>query len=101
MFRVTRVPCARSATTYNIPSSATSVILMRARPDRRGATIFNDSTQVLYVRLGESGGGVASTSDYTIQMATLTYYEVPFDYTGPIYGIWAAANGNARVTEVY
>ncbi len=26
------------------------------------------------------------------------YYETPFNYTGALTGIWAAANGNARVT---
>jgi hypothetical protein len=27
------------------------------------------------------------------------YFEVPANYTGVISGIWAAATGNARVTE--
>jgi hypothetical protein len=28
------------------------------------------------------------------------YYEVPFGYVGAIDGIWASANGNARITEI-
>jgi hypothetical protein len=33
-------------------------------------------------------------------MVADAYYEVPFGYTGRIDGIWASANGNARVTEM-
>ena len=83
-------------TLANVASSASSVTLLSANTARRGATIFNDSTQLLYVKFGTT----ASTTSFTIRMATLSYYEVPFGYTGRIDGIWSVANGNARVTEV-
>ena len=92
----TKTVPSRSATLTNVSSSASSVPLLLEQPARLGATIMNDSTQVLYVKLGK----VASTTSYTVQLATMTYYEVPFGYTGQIDGIWAAANGTARLTEV-
>jgi hypothetical protein len=35
-----------------------------------------------------------------VQIAASGYYEVPFGYPGAIDGIWASANGNARITEL-
>jgi hypothetical protein len=59
--------------------------------------IFNDSTQVLYIKFGAT----ASATSYTVQVAAGGYYELPMPvYTGIIDGIWASANGNARVTEM-
>lgn len=86
---------ATTATLANVVSSATSVTLLAANTARIGATIFNDSTAILYVKLGTT----ASATSHTIQMAAGTYYEVPFGYNGRIDGIWASANGNARITE--
>lgn len=58
--------------------------------------IHNDSTAILYVKFGTT----ATTSSYTVKMVADAYYEVPFGYTGRIDGIWASANGAARVTEI-
>lgn len=80
----------------SVASSNTNVTLLASNVDRKGATIFNDSTQILYLKLGAT----ASTSSYTTQMATNSYYEIPFGYVGIIDGIWASANGNARITEI-
>lgn len=88
-----------------VASSASSVTVLAQNSNRRGAAIFNDSTQVLYLLLASTVAGVAgtaaSTSNYTVQLASNAYYELPntYIYTGIIYGIWASANGNARVTE--
>ncbi len=86
----------------NVASSNSSVTILAANSGRLGATITNDSTQILYLLLGSSA---ASTSNYTVQLAGSTtggvaYYEVPFGFTGQLTGIWASANGNARVTEM-
>jgi hypothetical protein len=90
------------ATLSNVSSSATNVTLLAANPDRQGATIYNDSTAILYVKLGAT----AEATSYTIALpagatpAAASYYEVPYGYTGIIDGIWASANGAARVTEL-
>jgi len=84
------------STTSSVVSSATNVTLLASNANRLGATIYNDSTQILYVKLGTT----ASSSSYTVQMDTNSYYEVPFGYTGNIDGIWTSANGNARIDEL-
>jgi hypothetical protein len=93
---VSRQATAATATLSNVASSATSVTLLSANTSRKGCTIANDSTQILYVKFGTT----ASTTSYTVKMIADAYYEVPFGYTGRIDGIWASANGNARLTEM-
>jgi hypothetical protein len=88
---------ARNSTTASVNSSATNVTLIAARKGRIGAVIHNASTQVLYVKLGAT----ASASDYTYKIAADAHVEVPFYYSGQVDGIWASANGAAKVTEVY
>lgn len=88
-------------TTATVASSATVVTLIASNANRLGGTIYNDSSAILYVKLGAT----ASTSDFTVALSPLTssiggYFEVPFAYTGIITGIWASATGNARVGEI-
>ena len=86
-----------SSTVSSVASSATSVTLLESNAARRMATIYNDSTQILYVKVGSA---TASSTSYTTQLTPNAYYEVPFPVcTGIIDGIWASANGSARITE--
>ncbi len=87
---------APTSLTTSVGSSATTVTLLASNSDRVGATIYNDSTVALYVKLGAA----ASTTSFTIKMAADSYYEVPFGYTGVIDGIWVSATGNARIVEI-
>jgi len=87
----------RSATCSNVASSATSVELLPQSRRRQFCTIFNDSTQVLYVKFGTT----ASTTSFTYKLGAGDTLEVDrLEYNGKIDGIWASANGNARITEV-
>jgi len=80
----------------NVAASATSVTVLAANTSREGATIWNDSTAILYLKFGAT----ASVTSATVKMIADSYFEVPFGYTGIIDGIWASATGNARVTEI-
>ncbi len=84
-------------TTANVASSATNVTLLASAIGRLGATFFNDSTQILYLKFGAT----ASATSYTVQLLANDYYELPGPhmYNGIIDGIWASANGNCRVTS--
>ena len=89
----------QTATTATVASSASSVNLFppagggpssgTAFPLPNGSigrTVFNDSTQVLYLKFGAT----ASASSYTVQIAAGGYYEFP----QPI--IWARSTGSGR-----
>lgn len=89
-------PCD-SGDQSNVASSATSVEILAANKDRNGFTLYNDSSAILYLLLSD---GTASTSVYTTQVAANGgFFEAPYNYRGAVNGIWATANGNARVTE--
>lgn len=87
----------QSATLANVASSGTNVTVFAAATGRVNMrTVFNDSTQVLYLKFGAT----ASSSSYTVQLSAGAYYEFPQPvYGGQVDGIWASANGNARVTS--
>ena len=80
----------------SVAGSASSVSLLASNANRLGATVFNDSTADLYLKLGAT----ASTTSFTVKMAAGSYFEVPFNYTGAIDGIWSSATGSARITEL-
>jgi len=84
-----------SATLSNVSSSTSSVQLLASNAARKGAMLYNDSTSVLYIKLGTT----ASTTSFTVLLAARDYYEVPTWYTGRVDGIWQSANGSARVTS--
>jgi len=80
-----------TGTASTVAGSASSVTLLASNANRLGATIFNDSTAALYIKLGAT----ASATSFAIKVLQDDYYEVPFQYTGIIDGIWASATGNA------
>ena len=85
---------ASSSVTSSVASSATSVQLLAANANRVEAVITNDSTAILYIKLGTG----ATTSDYTISLSPNESLIVD-KYNGILHGVWASANGNARITE--
>lgn len=94
---VSRQATAATATLSNVNDTATSTTLLAANTSRKGASIHNDSTAVLYVKFGTT----ASATSFTVKMAADAHYEVPFGFTGRIDGIWASdASGAARITEL-
>ncbi len=87
-----------TGTPSSVASANSDTTILAANANRLGATIYNDSTQILYLLLAV---GTSSTTNYSVQVPSQGYFELPgpYLYTGILKGIWAAANGNARVTE--
>ena len=86
----------QSATLANVASSASSVTVFAASGAVKGRTVYNDSSAILYLKFGTT----ASTTSYTVQLAAGAYYEFPQPaFGGRVDGIWASANGAARVTS--
>ncbi len=89
---------ASSPAQSTVNDSASSVALLSSNANRLGATIANDSSAALYVKLGAT----ASLTSYTAKVLPGGYYEVPYGFTGAIDGIWATdpGDGAARITEL-
>lgn len=86
------------STTTSVSSAITNVTLLASKLSRAGATIFNASKTLLYVKLGP----VSTLVDFTVLVRPGCYYEVPYGFVGQIDGIWDELDlsGAARVTEL-
>jgi hypothetical protein len=87
-----------TGTVTSVTAATTSATLHASNTARLGLAVYNDSTAILYLALAAP----ASTTSYTVQIPAGGYYELPTGviYTGIVTGIWSAANGAARVTEL-
>ena len=88
-------------TTASVAASASAVTLFAdltaSGRDALNRIVVNDSTATLYLKYGPS----ASSTDYTAPIQAGAYWEAPAPvYDGLITGIWSAANGSARCTQV-
>lgn len=86
-----------SSSITSVNDTNLNTTLLASNTNRLVATIYNDSDQILYVKLGVT----ASTTSFTAKVFPDGYYEVPKRYVGQIDGIWAAdSTGAARITEL-
>ena len=92
-----RLPNATTGGTGSTDFTSTSYgTIATASTGRLGCTIFNSGPGNLHVLLGTA---TASTTAFTVRLSAGDYYEVPFNYTGLIGGIFATA-GTAEVTTL-
>ena len=92
-----RLPNATTGGTGPTDFTSTSYgTIATASTGRLGCTIFNSGPGTLHVLLGTA---TASTTAFTVRLSSGDYYEVPFNYTGLIGGIFATA-GTAEVTTL-
>lgn len=86
-----------SSNTISSLASATAAAQLRpGNPKRTQLIIQNESTAVMYVALD----GAVSLTSYSFQIAAGALLNLPTSYTGPVWALWASANGNARVTDI-
>jgi hypothetical protein len=89
---------ASAANIFHFASSAVSIQLLAANPNRIGAVIVNTSANKLCIKYGATADPAAS---FTYIIAPNGEWIMPHRYTGRIDGIWAAADaGVAQVTEL-
>ena len=92
-----RIPNATTGGTGPTDFTSTSYgTIATASTGRLGCTIFNSGPGNLHVILGTA---TASTSVFTTKLSAGDYYEIPFNYTGLIGGIFETA-GTAEVTQL-
>ena len=93
---ITLVPTTSGTGTLTIvPAANVPTAFLPADPNRRGFSVVNrSSTDMLYLLL--SAGGPVSVTNYSVPMQPNAYYEDPFNYTGPVSGIWASVSVGAQ-----
>lgn len=79
-----------------VAASATSVTLLASNSTRKGASIMNTGSTTLHLSYVTPAIATATAAD----LVTGAYFEVPFRYTGAIYGIWdGSPTGKANINE--
>lgn len=83
--------------TVPIASSTSSVQIAAANANRKGISIYNNSTAILSL----SYATPATTANCFMQMqpGSLLMLDQQLIISNAIYGIWSAANGTAQVTQ--
>lgn len=85
-----------TSTLTSVAASATTVSLLASNTARKGAVITNDSTAILYLALSSS----SSLTAFSFKLFPNSAFVLDTLYTGAISGIWSAASGSARITEL-
>lgn len=90
-----------AATVAGVADTASSATIAAANEGRAGCWIFNDSTEILYIKMGATAS--IASGGYSVKIAAGGFWEMPTTngvYTGVIDGIWANnASGFAQVTQ--
>ncbi len=82
----------------SVNDTASSTALLSPNTALKGASVFNDSTAVLYLLQGQ---GTASATNFSVKLDAGDYWESPDRayIRGGLTGIWASdASGAARIT---
>lgn len=83
----------------SVDDTNSSTTLLEARSGMQGASVFNNSDQILYLL---QGLGTASATNFSVKLDPGDYWESPHPYyvRGGLSGIWAAnSTGAALVTD--
>lgn len=83
--------------TVSVAAATSSTLLVAANTDRKGISIYNNSTSALF--LSYANPASSANSFMQMQPGTLLMLDQQLMVSNAIYGIWIAANGTAQVTE--
>jgi hypothetical protein len=83
--------------TVSVASSISSVQIVAANTNRKGISIYNNSTAALF--LSYAAPATAANSFMQMQPGSLLMLDQQLIVSNAIYGIWTAANGSAQVTQ--
>ncbi len=85
---------ATTAAVTSVVSSTSSVQLLASNTNRVEAIVTNQSSQILYLKLGSA----ASLTSFTINIGPNEAFVID-KFSGEIHGIWPSVHGSARITE--
>jgi hypothetical protein len=79
-----------------IASTIASVLLLAVNLNRKGAIIYNDTSNIVYIKFGAA----ASNASFTTKLYPETAYTLDFGYSGVIHASANVDGGNLLVTEI-
>ncbi len=93
-------PTSATSTAATVPVPAdtvTAAVLRAANANRKGLTIWNNSTGAILIEFGTA----PTATTYTARIEPGGYYEVPFGYTGQVQGLWTALGGTGALVREF
>lgn len=82
----------------SVSASLGNVTLLASNSSRLGATVYNDSSDSLFLKFG----AISSLANFSVKLKPQSYLEFPIPcYTGRVDGIWDGTNGSAKITEFF
>lgn len=86
-----------TATTNTFAADDIGVLILAASPTRKGGTVYNSGPNTAFICFSNT----ASTTDFIVNMAIDSYYELPYDYVGDVSAICNnAETANLTVSEL-
>lgn len=89
-----KIPGVGTLSSGTLTTAASQILA--ANPARLGAVIYNEGSPAILVGLSTT----ASQNLYTTNVARNATYEIPFGYTGSIWGLSNSGNSTIRITEL-
>jgi hypothetical protein len=86
---------ASNSSVSSVSGSVSSQTFLSSNAARKSFIVYNDSTSTLYLKYGAT----ASNTSYTEKLYSNASYSES-GYTGRVDGIWDAATGAVRITEL-
>lgn len=83
--------------TVSVASTTSSTEIVAANANRKGISIYNNSTAALF--LSYATPATEANSFMQMQPGTLLMLDQQLIVSSAIYGLWTAANGTAQVTQ--
>lgn len=83
--------------TVSVASSTSSTQIVAANANRKGISIYNNSTAALF--LSYATPATSANSFMQMQPGSLLMLDQQLIVSAAIYGLWTAANGTAQVTQ--
>lgn len=74
-----------------------AVVLLAANANRKGAIFWNNSNGDIFIEFG----AIPTKSSYAIKLNPGGYYELPFQYTGIIQGLWDTPGGDGLLIREF
>lgn len=84
--------------TIPVPSNtSTPVLLAAANANRKGLVFYNNSVGNVLIEFGTN----PTSSTYAVKLNPEGYYELPFQYTGSVHGLWEVLGGEGILVREF
>lgn len=87
-----------NSNTVAVPANiANAAVLAAANASRKGLSLWNLSTGNVFVEFGTA----PTATSYVVKLNPGGYYEIPYNFTGQVQGLWDATGGTGVLVREF